>query len=326
MTARIFAFFIFSLICTFQSKAKCTIQNGALIGSFITLNFPELVIQKDIPVGTVLAKVDANIAMHASAIGVPATSDFISCSPGTLRFAEPSYNKTTYNGSQVLESGIPGIAIKVSNYGGTGKLPWSFPPGMTLSFTGSLSPHDYGGVTFELIKISSTTGSGTIPSGNLLRFSSFNQYYLFNYRLTSSRITTVSCSVLTPTIEVGFGDVEKRAFSGVGTTVSERTFEIITNCDSGAIVNISMNGTVNPDLNDDAILSLQNYGDSSVADGVGIQILQGANPVKLNSSILLKQSTGGVEKFPFKARYYQTKDNIGPGKANAVLTFSVTYN
>lgn len=326
MSIRVLAMFMFCLICTVQSQAACTMKNGALINSLITLNFPDLVIQKDVPVGSVLAKVDANIAMHASAVGVPATYDFISCSSGTLKFAESSYSKLNYNGSQMLSSGIPGIAIKVSHYGGTGKLPWSFPPDTILSFKDSLSPQDYGGVTFELIKTDSTTGSGTIPAGYLLRFSSYNQYYLFNYRLTSSRITTVSCSVLTPVIEVGFGDVERRAFGGVGTTVSERNFEIVTNCDSGAIVNISLNGTVNPDLNDGAILSLQNYGDSSVADGVGIQILQGANPVQLNNSFVLKQSTGGVENFPFKARYYQTKANIAPGKANAVLTFSVTYN
>lgn len=318
--------FIFCLICAFQSQAACTIKNGAIINPVISLNFPDLVIQKDVAVGSVLAKIDVNIGMHASAIGVPSTSDFISCSSGNLRFAESYYGKLNYNGSDMLNSGVPGIAIKVSHFSGTGKLLWSFPPDRTINFTGSLSPQDYGGVTFELIKTSPTTGSGIIPAGYLLRFSSFNQYYLFNYRLSSSKITTVSCSVLTPSIDVGFGDVEKRAFSGIGTTVSERNFEIITNCDSGAIVNMSLNGTVNPDLNDGAILSLQNYGDSSVANGVGIQILQNSNPIQLNNPFLLKQSTGGIEKFPFKARYYQTKEKIAPGKANAVLTFSVTYN
>lgn len=323
---RIFIFLALCLMCVLQARAACSIKNGALINSFIYLNFPDLVIQKDVPVGSVLAKVDADITSHANAIGVPAVTDFISCTSGSLRVAETSYGKVNYNGVQMLDTSIPGVAIRVTHYGGTGKLPWSFPPGNTFNFTGNVSPQDYGGVTFELIKTAMVTGSGKIPSGYLMRFSSFNQYYLFNYRLTSSNITTVSCTVMTPAIDVTFGDVEKREFNGIGSAAAEKEFQLKTDCDSGARINVSLNGDINPDANDPAILSLQNYGDDSVADGVGIQILQNSLPVKLNQQFFLKDSAGGVESFSFKARYYQTKGVVTSGKANAVLTFSVTYN
>ncbi|WP_232785323.1 MULTISPECIES: fimbrial protein [unclassified Serratia (in: enterobacteria)] len=48
-------------------------------------------------------------------------------------------------------------------------------------------------------------------------------------------------------------------------------------------------------------------------------------PLNIGSKLVLKTSAGGIETFPFKARYYQTLSTISPGSANATATLDITY-
>ena len=50
-------------------------------------------------------------------------------------------------------------------------------------------------------------------------------------------------------------------------------------------------------------------------------------PLKLDNNIVLKTSAGGQEFPPgtFTARYFQTKDNVTAGSANATATLNITY-
>ncbi|MFP2412591.1 fimbrial protein [Citrobacter braakii] len=108
---------------------------------------------------------------------------------------------------------------------------------------------------------------------------------------------------------------------------STRTYTIDLNCDAGARINASLSGTQSAETANDSILALSGAGMSGVASGIGIQLLYGNTPLKLDNNIVLKTSAGGQEFPPgaFTARYFQTKNNVTAGSANATATLNITY-
>ncbi|EOF9296827.1 fimbrial protein [Enterobacter bugandensis] len=141
-------------------------------------------------------------------------------------------------------------------------------------------------------------------------------------------INTVQCAITTPNLVFPIGDIPASAFgSSVGTTPSsaQNTQNLGLNCDAGANINVSLQGTQNPDVSTTSVLALSGQGNADVAKGVGIQLLYNGAPLVLNNRIVLKQSAGGQETFPITARYYQTKTAVTTGKANASATLDLTY-
>ncbi|RDI99212.1 type 1 fimbrial protein [Dyella solisilvae] len=70
---------------------------------------------------------------------------------------------------------------------------------------------------------------------------------------------------------------------------------------------------------------------SSTATGVGIQLLdnKGTAALPLSTPITFhgyNQNVGGNYSIPLKARYYQTGDRVGAGKANTSVTFTMAYD
>lgn len=72
-------------------------------------------------------------------------------------------------------------------------------------------------------------------------------------------------------------------------------------------------------------MALTGQGMTGTAKGVGVQLLYNGTPLVLNSRLLLKQSSGGLETLPFTARYYQTLTSVESGAANASATLNLTY-
>ncbi|EPV3840253.1 fimbrial protein [Morganella morganii] len=67
-------------------------------------------------------------------------------------------------------------------------------------------------------------------------------------------------------------------------------------------------------------------GETGTATGVGIQLLYDSQPLTLGTDVPVgSSSAGGSFSVPLQARYYQTGNTITTGKANAVLTFTMTY-
>jgi major type 1 subunit fimbrin (pilin) len=68
---------------------------------------------------------------------------------------------------------------------------------------------------------------------------------------------------------------------------------------------------------------------SSTATGIGVQLKDGSgNALKYNTQYTLSgynTSTGGSYTIPLTAAYYQTAPTVTPGSADAVLTFTMTY-
>lgn len=143
----------------------------------------------------------------------------------------------------------------------------------------------------------------------------------------SVTVTAQACAINNSSIAVPLDPVLADSFTGAGTTKGDRTFTIDLNCDAGARINASLSGTQSAETANDSILALSGAGMSGVASGIGIQLLYGNTPLKLNNNIVLKTSTGGQEFPPgaFTARYFQTKNNVTAGSANATATLNITY-
>jgi type 1 fimbria pilin len=145
--------------------------------------------------------------------------------------------------------------------------------------------------------------------------------------LMGGYVSQVACSITTPNLTFPIGDVLNSEF---GTTVGyipakTSTQNLGLDCDRNANINVTLNGTQNPDVSDASVLALNNQGGSNTAQGVGVQLLYDGNPLVINSKLTLKQSSGGKETFPITARYYQTKNTVTVGEASTSATLTLTY-
>lgn len=143
----------------------------------------------------------------------------------------------------------------------------------------------------------------------------------------SGSITTLQCTVSTPSLILNMGDVASASFAGAGTYTSlSSPKNIETNCDANTNISLSLVGEQNEDMPGDAsVLKLSGQGQPGVASGVGVQIMSGNTPLKLNQPIGIMSSAGGATSLPISARYIQTKDKVTAGSANATATLNITY-
>jgi len=306
------------------AHAACSFLSGAKTGS-INIQMPDLVVQRDTPVGTVLAMKALDVATHSAAVGT--AGNFLKCESGDrVKYGDSNFSAVNYNGIAMLDSGIQGISIRLKPYSGDQKFQWAYPPTTVNPFSGTITTNNYGGLRVELVKTGPTTGNGVIKSGALVRASAENQFYIFNYQMIASKVTTVACSVTTPSVQVKFGNVLKSKFTGgIGSSPISKDFNITMNCDNFARVNFSMDGIKNNDVSDGSVLALTGQGNDGVASGVGVQLSYNETPLILNKNTVLKEAGSGLENFKFKAKYYQTKPNVTAGSANAIATFNITY-
>lgn len=123
---------------------------------------------------------------------------------------------------------------------------------------------------------------------------------------------------------VALGEVARSDFRGVGSTRGEQPFLLDLACDAGARVNIQFDG-IAADGDMPGVLALVNPDEQSSARGVGVQLLYRGAPLVLGERLPLETALQGLRSYPFSARYYQTQPQIAAGEANAVATFSLTY-
>ncbi|WP_294738703.1 fimbrial protein [uncultured Pseudomonas sp.] len=144
-----------------------------------------------------------------------------------------------------------------------------------------------------------------------------------------------TCSVSTRTLTLALGAVARRDFKGVGSHAGSVTDNLVINC-AGATeerttdVLITVTDQTVP-TNRSGVLSLS---PASKATGVGLQLLSGGQLILYgadsasegNPNQWLAGSIGnGALRIPLTARYIQTRDNITPGSANGVATFTLSY-
>jgi type 1 fimbria pilin len=276
-----------------------------------TLNFGNVIAQRDAPVGSILA----TVSLPASNI------QLATCTNSGYQNATMVYlGGQTTSLSNVYQTNIPGVGIK-------GTI-WSLVLSVSQYRSYTVDLIDSAASTFSLVK------TGNIISGALSGGLAANITYdgssgdAMDINLTSSNVTQVACSITTPNLSFPIGDILASTFSttvGTTPTAANNTQNLGLNCDAGANINVSLSGTQNPDVSTTSVLALTGQGSAGVAKGVGVQILYNSTPLILNNRIVLKQSSGGQETFPLTARYYQTKTSVATGSANASATLNLTY-
>ncbi|HEX7935944.1 MAG TPA: fimbrial protein [Paraburkholderia sp.] len=139
-----------------------------------------------------------------------------------------------------------------------------------------------------------------------------------------------TCSVNQSNVSVILPTADTRAFSaGVGAVAAPQPFQLSLTCAPGSKVSITLTDNVDP-TNRSNTLKLSA---DSTAQGVGIQVLNGAGPVSFGpdsaapgnaNQWLIGDSPAGALIVPVQARYVRT-GAVTPGSVKALATFTMSY-
>lgn len=324
----------------FKKKIRCTIRimmvASAGIGlmpgkawalcsaSDSTLVFSPTPVQRDAPVGTIIAR--GTVTTRISCNTQQASGEWrISLSPSNIdggATSLPNVRQANKSGVGIrwmntnAETGTSQYMSKTAlNDSGTYR---GLPQTITTNFTDA----------FELVKVG-TISTGVLPAFNLAydyRNASGNTFgRLINFKISDALITSMSCGVNNTAVSVPMGTVKRKDFKGPGTWPGDtdtRNFNISLNCNTGTSVNFKIEG--NAQNASQGILSLN--GGAESASGVGIQLLHNNSPLPLSTMINTgTAATEGEYSIPLQARYYQTQSAVTSGTANSSATFTLTY-
>ncbi|WP_196061646.1 MULTISPECIES: fimbrial protein [unclassified Serratia (in: enterobacteria)] len=302
-----------------------------------TLTLPDISIRKDLPVG--------------SPIGNLITTDFIDtykCTNTAPLITSQSFGikaagtyVTKIDGKRIYATGVEGVGYAIQGQSGNtcGTLAWVDGTNMGdtnannrlfCNANGLLSTQAITGqIGIQLYKTAQVTGSGSVRSRQVGSFIIFNNRTSWTQpeptvSINSFNIKTLTCSVDSSTISVVMGDVDRNAFKGVGSWPGDartKVFTIPLTCAAETRVTVQIDGDT-PNAAE-GLLNLTASGNS--ATGAAVQILHDSKPLALGSKVEIGLSTSGSNSLAFQARYYQTSNDITPGKANATATFTLTY-
>ncbi|MEB2638551.1 fimbrial protein [Burkholderia sp. BCCIQ04A] len=192
-----------------------------------------------------------------------------------------------------------------------------------------------------MIKIGAITSIGSVGQVGAVRIPEYGQR-LIDIKLARPivvRPIAPTCKVETPVIQASLGTVFGRSLEG-GATSSAVPFNIRLMCSGAGHINgmpgkaltyITLTDATNPGNRSD-MLSLSS---DSTATGVGIQILRSDGSVVrygADSSAegnpnqwYVGEYGNGTVNIPLKARYAGEGGKVGPGSANGLATFTMSY-
>ena len=318
------------LILPLASFGMCFNASAFCTASDVSVVFDNIVIQRDAPVGTVLATVSTHLPITCDAEGQASFegSWFIQ-----LAGSNTDHGSTPL--ADVRATGIEGIGIRWLNYSSTTGTTGVVTRGRGLnddvwnrgiSQIGLTNFKD----TFELVKTHQTPAAGVIPAFTLgMEYSTpvsnnVKRLPLYKYTFTPINLSTVSCEINDQNVNVNMGIALLPKFNGVGSTINPVDFSIGLNCDEHTSVNIKLDN-VSPLI--DAKNGVLGLNSDSTAKGVGVQLLYNNAPVQFGKVIKygVTLSRGQVVNIPFRAAYYKASTKVQSGSANATASFTMTY-
>lgn len=305
------------------SARPCPAVNG-WNNKLINVAFPAMGNTRDKAIGTVLFN-------HT--VYFPANEQFMANCwfPEDYRLYAVFMNGWGEFGQSVYKTNVQGVGIRLTQIGEGGT---AYAP--TGQFTRVWRDFKYGdpglfawkvgdGFRLELIK-TGTISTGTLRTGIYASLDDSAHTPVMSINITDGgSFYTTACEVENKSITVPMGDVKRSEFTAVGSTAANKTFNILLNCD--ASTNIKMTLTATSDSSKaPGVIALNPASGGTVADGVGIQLLNNNNPVTLGAPITIGTAPGGSSRVEMVARYYQTKSTVTAGEANGTATFTFTYN
>lgn len=288
-------------------------------GSFVsqTMNIGVIYVQRDTPVGTVLAT--------KSALGSNGYGNIYVCDHHWERaFKASVFSVPSGYGDNVFDTNVPGVGVRLKDATRNRYLDYQLDDndsGMSIGDTT---------LQVEVVKTAALiTGSGDLTNGKLAVYSNFSSGEPFlEFTLSGeNKVIPLKCAITTPELTFAFGSLSAGEFgTSIGFTPANTvTQNLGLDCDPDANINVMLNATQNTDVADTSVLALNNAGAAGTATGVGVQLLYDGVPLKINENIVLKQSAGGQELLPITARYYQTQTQVMPGDASTSATLTLTY-
>lgn len=304
-----------------------------------TVSPQNITISHDLPIGAVIGTQLVTPTINAfscynSADGVISNQTLGVIANGTF--------DSMVNGRRVYKTNVAGIGYAISGSttkcaGGSAAVTGSNTirgdintAKLCENTSGMISPTLNGTVTVTFYKTATETGSGTITAKSVGALVLLNNSLLWQspeaeVNINAFTVTTPACKLATAAIPVDMREVDKRAFSGKGSTPGDaytQSFNLPLTCNAGTRVSVKMEGNIF-----DATRGVINTtSGNNAATGVGIQLLYNNQPMALGSDVGVgTSSASGGFSVPLKARYYQTGDKITTGTANGVLSFTMTY-
>ncbi len=241
--------------------------------------------------------------------------------------------------AHVYQTGVPGVGIKAvwsnnPNYlpsdintvnpsMGTMWMEWPRTNGGALSAVQYIPGAQY---RIQFIK-TGTLGSGTMTLPNPTVNSMYGSSQMTSTTFTNSSINVQvsGCTVTQNNITVLLNKIKTSDLSAIGSTVAPSAFNIPLTCDPGINVAYEIDGT--PDASN-APGVLANQTGSGMATGVGVQVLQGSNPITLGtlSAIYITTTTSAQQvNIPMTARYYKSNATVTAGNVSSTATFTMNY-
>jgi len=194
-------------------------------------------------------------------------------------------------------------------------------------------------IPFRIVRTSSSLTPVTRTFLDLFQIGSLvigsdETYIASNLRSNAVTVKDETCTVTgnaNQEVPLGSYSVSKSSGlgAGIGQTSSAIAFDIQLNCEallSGAFdVMMQFDGDASSGLGDMGVVALNS---TSTASGVGVQILnENQQPIALAApfSVASYPLSAALVRVPLYARYYQTAATINPGTANAVATYTLSY-
>ncbi|MBS9442412.1 fimbrial protein [Photorhabdus heterorhabditis] len=323
-----------------KSFAECQLNpNAAPISLYFNLKESEKKINKannkDINIKTFSAE------QIASEMGIDVNAPIFSCDEENIPLmfgdsvltGKPGNTEHGTGGLKIIEDKL--YLYFVISGGNIGKIGYPKSDGTNYSYNlgtrKKITWKDIGNVSIYLHKKGAMHSGKSLSSGVMFKLAALGSpvLNLISVRHSSTyRFKTMGCMTTTPSPKVNFGNVQSSLFKGKGTTAGYANFGIIIHCVENVIPKITFSGRgiKNPTDTPDSVIRLDNSNDANTAQGVGVQILYHGTPVSLGKPLFLdhtSQDSGDIAHFT--ARYYQTRNKITGGTANATAHFTIQY-
>lgn len=339
--SNIFTFTIFLLInsmvfTTSARAAEDTRLHCETTQETMALNLGSLgiTLSPSIPIGTVIYEGTMSISAKC-ALDYTKYSDDLSAEVYLKRFAIPEgslgYGLTLYlgyGGEYTTEAGNVRTGIIINTYGGiTGGGILNNDTEFTLN------------VPYKIVRTSSSLTQSSRTTLSLFQIGSLvpgrdEAYTVGGLRSRSVTVKDETCSAAGNTnqqVHLGTYSINttKGLGAGIGETSQMTPFNIQLNCEallSGRFdVQMRFDGDTVSGLSDSGVLALK---PDSSAQGVGVQLLNtDKNPVALATPFTVASYplNSALITVPFYARYYQIAEKVTGGTANAVVTYTLSY-
>lgn len=314
-----------AMTCKTYSGGSNVPSTDPVVVTLAAYNAPSF--NPEIPNGTILASQEANL--------VSGGAGKVTCDSQIDKIVHGRLNETTDPTYNTFPTDVNGVGVRIRFASGNGSSTW-----WPLEFSGSAQKEinfTTNPVVIELVKTGRITAGGSLSGelgGSWVKNSLGQSFKYRTFKLSGSiqiKPTVPACAVTTKTVNVPFGEVSMADAS----STPEKSFTIGLSCSGGTQnaktrIYITLTDATKPS-NRSNILNLTS---KSTATGVGIQIKNGTKLVSYGpdssasgneNQWFVKETGNGTVEIPLTARYVKTGAKLKAGSADAIATFTMSY-